>query len=310
MISKLREDDLVDLAREVKEKYRFDLLLKSHVNGIGLGTWKRKGTDTSVPCIVVYVYPKVPQETLHPADRIPPAIDGILTDVVETAATEAPIRKSGTVADPETIKRHRPAPCGVSVGHYQLQGAGTLSSWVEYKGELLLMSSWHILTNFGKAKRGDPILQPALVDGGCVKRDTIAYLQEWTDVKMLGPTLGEAKSNLKALIDQGKTLPLNYIDVALAKPISEDVVSHEILHAGRQEVFESRIGIGDGIIQVGRTSGLVQGRISAIDVDMFIKYRTEVALFLDVVTTSPGIKPGDSGSPVLMQARPYFIKKR
>jgi hypothetical protein len=45
---------------------------------------------------------------------------------------------------------------------------------------------------------------------------------------MLGPNLGEAKSNLKALLDLGKAPPLNYVDVAFAKPISREVVSNEI----------------------------------------------------------------------------------
>ena len=192
--------------------------------------------------------------------------------------------------DPRRTERWRPAPGGVSVGHYQLRGAGTLGRWNRdpETGEPLLESCWHILTNYGRGRKGDPILQPATIDGGTVENDTIAYLDRWIDVHMLGPNLGEAKSNLKFLVDTQRKIPINHVDVAFAKPVSEDVVSYEILDLGIPKGIvtpqrQSLSSLGTWVVKSGRTTGVTRGRISAVDVDIFIGYPTGVALFLDVV---------------------------
>jgi len=275
----------------VKERHRYELLLKTQVQGIGLGTQKTHGIDTGIQCIVVYVYPKLPRSALGSRDLIPAVIDDVLTDTVEMPPAQPLIRTTLTVAEPERTRRWRPAPAGVSVGHYQLRGAGTLGAWVqdEKTGELFLMSCWHVLTNYGRGQRGDPILQPASIDGGSVENDTIARLEKWVDVKMLGPNLGEAKSNLKALIDQGKILPINYVDVALARPVSSEVVSCEILGVGKAKGFAQTIRLGEELVSSGRTSGVTHSHVSAVDVDMFVGYPVGVALFLDCFTTSPKV---------------------
>ena len=284
------KNDLIDpQIRNVKERYRYELLLKAQVQGIGLGTQKTNGVDTGIPCIIVYVYPKLPRGVVGPRDLVPPALDDVLTDVVETPPAKPLIRTTSTVAEPERTRRWRPAPAGVSVGHYQLKGAGTLGAWVQSKetGELFLLSCWHVLTNYGKGRQGDPILQPGLIDGGSVEKDTIAWLEKWVDVRMLGPSLGEAKSNLKSLLDRGKTLPLNYIDAAIAKPVSEEVVSYEVLGIGKMKGVARTTRLGEEMVSSGRTSGVTRSYVSALDVDMFIGYPTGVALFLDSVATSP-----------------------
>ncbi len=210
-----------------------------------------------------------------------------MTDVIEMPPSEEKIRTASMVTEPERIRRWRPAPPGVSVGHYQLRGAGTLGLWVRDNktGEPLLLGCWHVLTNYGKGRRGDPILQPALIDGGSVEKDTIARLERWVDVQLLGPNLGEAKSNLKALIDRGKTPPVNYMDVALATPISEEVVSSEILGIGEPK-GNTIPRLGDKVVMSGRTTGVMHKQVDALDVDMFIKYRTGVALFLNQIKVS------------------------
>jgi len=285
------DDSFVDpWIKDVKQRHSYELLLKAQVQSVGLGRKKASGIDTGVPCIVVYVFPKLPRSALSPRDVVPTAVEDVLTDVIEMRPPEARVRTSSPLREPERAKRWRPAPAGVSVGHYQLKGAGTLGAWIRGKtGEYLLMSCWHVLTNYGKGRRGDPILQPALADGGSVEKDTIAWLDRWTDVRMLGPNLGEAKSNLKALLDLGKTPPVNYVDVAFAKPISQEVVSNEILGLGAspisqfgQERTEIRIPqLDEDIVKSGRTTGVTRGKICAVDLNIFVGYPTGIALFLD-----------------------------
>jgi len=280
-------ENFVDLhIKEVKIRHRFELLVKPYVQGIGLGTKKTAGVDTSVPCIVVYVYPKMPKSQLGYKEVIPQSIEDVLTDVVEIRPAQATVRTDKSAVDPQRTRRWRPAPGGVSVGHFQLNGAGTLGAWVRDKetGEPLLMSCWHVLTNFGKGKKGDPILQPATIDGGDVETDTIAHLERWVDVKMLGPNLGEAKSNLKFQIDTKRLAIVNYVDAAVAKPISDDVVSYEILGLGRPKGVATP-QFGHSLVASGRTSGVTYQKISAVGVDIFVGYPTGVALFLESVLT-------------------------
>jgi len=277
------QNDFLDpQIQEAKARHRYELLLKANVQGIGLGTKRVNGADTGIPCIIVYVYPKFPPHALDARDVIPTAVGDALTDIVEMRPAQARVRSASSVREPERTKRWRPAPGGVSVGHYQLKGAGTLGDWIrdEKTGEPLLVSCWHVLTNYGRGHRGDPILQPALVDRGTVEDDTIAYLDKWVDVKMLGGSLGEAKSNLKALLDRGKLPPVNYVDVAFAKAVSKEVVSYETLGLGERKGI-GRSQLGDRVVGSGRTTGVTQGRVSAVGVDIFVGYPTGVALFLD-----------------------------
>jgi hypothetical protein len=235
----MNQNDFLDSQiEEAKARHRYELLLKAHVQGIGLG--------------------------------------------MEMRPAQARVRSASSVREPERTKGWRPAPDGVCVGHYQLKGAGTLGEWIrdEKTGERLLVSCWHVLTNCGRGHRGDPILQPALVDGGTVEDDTIAYLDRWVDVQMLGDSLGETKSNLKALLDRGKLPPVNYVDVAFAKAVSEEVVSYEILALGERKGID-RCQLGDRVVMSGRIAGVTHSRVSAVGVDIFVGYPTGVALFLD-----------------------------
>jgi len=281
-----RENFADPYVKEVKIRHRYKLLLKPYVQGVGLGTKRTAGADTGVPCIVIYVYPKMRKSQLGNSELIPLLIEDVLTDVVELRPTQAEVRTSQTTVDPRRTRRWRPAPGGVSVGHFQLNGAGTLSGWVRDKetGEPLLLSCWHVLTNYRKARKGDPILQPATIDGGTVETDTIGHLERWVDVKMLGPNLGEAKSNLKFQIDSNRPLTVNYVDAAVARPVSDDVVSCDILGLERPKGVTTP-QFGDNGVTSGRTSGITYGKISAVGVDMFVGYPTGIALFLDCVVT-------------------------
>jgi len=279
----MSQNDFLDSQiEEAKARHRYELLLKANVQGIGLGTKRVNGVNTEVPCIMVYVYPKLPRHALDVRDVIPTAVGDALTDIVEMRPVRAEARGRSSVREPERTKRWRPAPCGVSVGHYQLNGAGTLGNWIrdEKTGESLLVSCWHVLTNYGRGHKGDPILQPALGDGGTVEDDTIAYLDRWKDVQMLGRSLGEAKSNLKALLDRDRLPPVNYVDVAFAKAVSEEVVSSETLGVGELKGIH-RSQLGNTVVTSGRTTGVTHRRISAVGVDIFVGYPTGVALFLD-----------------------------
>lgn len=287
----------------VKRNHSFSLLLRSGVVGVGLGKKEVKGKITEQACITIVVTKKVKESLLSLQDKIPSELDGFPTDVITIGRDETlvkvRVRKSKTPEDMRT-RRWRPAPGGVSVGHYLLNGAGTLGGWFRDRktGEAYLLSCWHVIANCGACKKGDPVLQPAVLDGGKCPDDIIAYLDRWIDVEMIVPTqsLNDAKKRLKELISTRATVPTNRVDAAIAKPISESVVTKEILGLGEisgVSDIDSIEQIGMEVVKSGRTTGVTYGKVNLIDVDIFISYPTGIALFVDQITTV-GIKKESS----------------
>src|SRR5207237_8904696 len=100
------------------------------VKGVGIGERVVAVWVTAETCVTVYVAGKVPMEEVHEAARVPEKVDGIRTDVVEIGEIDAFPFKG----------RFRPAPGGVSVGHFRIT-AGTIGCLVKQRTKL------HILSN-------------------------------------------------------------------------------------------------------------------------------------------------------------------
>lgn len=291
--------DLEDI-RSVKRAHSLSLLCKTGVVLVGIGRKVVQGKPTEQVCITVQVARKIRESLLPEPERLPRELDGIPIDVVALGRDETlakvRLRKS---KEPENIRtrRWRPAPGGVSVGHYLLDGAGTLGGWIRDRrtGEPFLLSCWHVIANMGHCKKGDPILQPAILDGGKSPDDIIAYLDRWIDVQMIVPTqsLTDARERLKHLLTMKSDVPTNKVDAAVARPISESVVSKEILGIGElRGVSVTQIGMH--VVKSGRTTGVTHGKIDLIDVDVFVPYPTGIALFVDQITAESMKKVPDA----------------
>lgn len=176
----------------------------------------------------------------------------------------------------ERTERMRPAPGGVSIGHYMVT-AGTLSSGVidRASGKLGILSNAHILTDRGWAGQvGDAILQPASYDGG-TNKDKIAELRRWVKIDFGG-------------------LP-NLVDCAVAQPVNG--VLRDILEIGEVTQYQKDPVIGQKVKKSGRTSGLTTGEIEDIGVTARVLYgEDKIAVFRDQILTSRILEPGDSGS--------------
>lgn len=151
----------MDRHRRALDKVRPKILSLPNVRGVGVG-YKRVGNvSTGEPSIVVFVENKLPSAKLTRGYRVPPKVNGLVTDVMEIGRVSLL---------EERKKKIRPAVPGSSIGHYKVS-AGTFGAVVKDKksGGKLILSNNHILANRsngkdGLAKPGDPILQP----GGCV----------------------------------------------------------------------------------------------------------------------------------------------
>jgi hypothetical protein len=76
-------------AIEVKRRHEQELMRKPNVVAVGIGYCTRGGIQTTEVCIVISVKNKVPLAALNPKDVIPPKIEDVPTDVVETGTIRA-----------------------------------------------------------------------------------------------------------------------------------------------------------------------------------------------------------------------------
>src|SRR5213592_4334064 len=165
----------VETVRAALATSRDRLLSRAHVIATGAGYKITRGVKTGALSIVCSVTQKVALNQLRSRDQVPPAIDGIPTDVVATGVIRALQARTA---------RFRPAPGGVSIGHRAIT-AGTLGCLVRRQGQVFVLSNNHVLANSNDAQRGDAILQPGPHDGGRFPDDQIAELEDFVRVSFL-----------------------------------------------------------------------------------------------------------------------------
>jgi hypothetical protein len=187
--------------------------------------------------------------------------------------------------------RMRPAPGGISVGHFAIT-AGTLGSLsiglnAPRNNRLMVLSNNHVLANSNNARLGDCICQPGPADGGRCPQDQIAILERFVPINFSGG--------------------VNYVDCATAWAWPDRVRRELVYLSGGNPVY-FRVGAAPVAPSVnmlvgksGRTTQLKMGRITAVGVSVNVNYGGgRVAHFRDqiaIVGTSGDFSAGgDSGS--------------
>ena len=290
--------------RMVKEKHGASIMVKKNVVGMGVGYKETKGIKTDRMALVVMVTKKVSAEELKEGDVIPAEIEGVITDVIEVGEI---------VALQERTDRWRPAPGGVSIGHYMIT-AGTLGVMVRdvETDEILILSNNHVMANSNDATQGDPILQPGPYDGGTVAEDTIANMVRFVPIQFESEpppspcpfskaAAGIANFFAWLVRSRHRLLPVviqqaNQVDGALAKPVDPNVVSNEVLEIGSvMEDTEAELGME--VKKSGRTTGLTTGTVELLDASVQVGYGGgKTALFTNQILTTNMSQGGDSGS--------------
>lgn len=147
-----------------------------NIKGVGISEKLVNGWLTSDPCVTVYVAAKAPLTEIREEARVPEKVGAVPTDVVEIGEIEAFPFKG----------RYRPAPGGVSVGHFNVT-AGTIGCLVK-KGEVVcVLSNNHVLADVNQGKPGDAIVQPGPYDGGQVPADQIGKLTTFVPIDFTKP---------------------------------------------------------------------------------------------------------------------------
>jgi hypothetical protein len=290
--------------REAKEKSKAEILSKPNVVGVGVGFKEKDGKLTDEVVVVALVRDKVPKAGLKPRELVPQRVDGVQTDVIQVGEIRA--QQSRT-------DRWRPAPGGVSLGHYQVT-AGTFGAVVRDRttGDRLILSNNHVLANSNDAAFGDPILQPGAIDGGQVSTDTIAHLERFCPIEystqpgtcgtadtyaLIGNAVARLLgSSSRVVTVQVNPQAANLVDAAVARPVENDMILDEILEIG-EVVGTLPAGLGMAVRKSGRTTGLSTGTITVLDATVDVSYGAgRTARFENQIVTSAMSQGGDSGS--------------
>jgi hypothetical protein len=295
---------VLEEAKQAKSLHKSAILNRPNVVGVGVG-YKMVGEDkTDELSIIALVREKIPIAGLLPEALVPSELDGIRTDVMEVGDLR-----------PLTLRtdRWRPAPPGVSIGHYKVT-AGTFGAVVRDKssGRRLILSNNHVIANSNESEIGDPILQPGVVDGGRIEQDTIAHLENYCkiDFGLSPPTCSYAElytdfgNKIASMMGSGHRLQVmktnpsatNLVDAAVARPVEDSMISDDILEIG-EVVGTKPASLAMLVQKSGRTTGLRTGEILVLDTTIEIEYGAgRSASFEQQILTSPISQGGDSGS--------------
>lgn len=293
----------IEQVAQAKRKNKQRIMDMPNVVGVGVGYRERAGRITDELCVVAMVRRKLPASALKPEDLVPKQLNDVPTDVLEVGVLRAFQARTA---------RWRPAPGGVSIGHFQMT-AGTLGCVVRDKatGDRLILSNNHVLADINAGRAGDPILQPGTYDGGVEGRDMIAVLERYVPLRftVAPPTCGIARlveglANLSAkLMGSAHRLSayrsdpkaVNQVDAALARPLDESMILDEILDIGVVGgITPARLGMG--VRKSGRSSGYTMGEIRVLDALVKVDYESRSADFDGQIVTGPMSQPGDSGA--------------
>jgi hypothetical protein len=295
---------LVAQAKQAKDLHVFDLLGKRNVVGVGLGYKVSEGVNTGELGLIVSVTHKADVSALAAKDLVPKVLSGFKTDVVATGRFRA--FNTGPRA------RWRPiVPPGVSVGHYRVT-AGTFGCLVRRGDEVFMLSNNHVLADVNEGQAGDAILQPAVADGGTAD-DRVATLADYIPIDFgssepdcpLAELLAKSLNYVAGALGSSheiqavkKTPGVNRVDAALARPLSPDLLSNEILQIG-VPVGLNEAALNMDVQKSGRTTGYTTGKIVQLDATVRIDYEGPSALFSGQIIAGPMSQGGDSGSALL-----------
>lgn len=301
--------------KHAKTIHKAAILAKPNVVGVGIGYKNAADHKTSELSIIALVREKIPAAGLPAGALVPREVEGVRTDVMQVGN----IRSLQARSD-----RWRPAPGGVSIGHYKIT-AGTFGTIVRDKktGRRLILSNNHVLANSNEGDPGDPILQPGAIDGGKVQSDTIAHLERFCPIQFgeSPPTcnlatfyaqFGNAAARLlgsghKVQVMKTDPTATNLVDAAVASPVDDDIISNDILDIG--EITGITLpALGMPVRKSGRTSGLMSGQILVLDTTINVEYGSgRNATFEGQILTSPISRGGDSGSLLVASDSPRAV---
>ncbi len=267
-----------------------NLLTLPQVVGVGYGFKEVKGIKTDQEAIVILVNKKLLPEQLADHELVPKHVNSIVTDVIEVGELKA-LKVEMLEPLQSRTEKVRPAPPGVSIGHYLIT-AGTFGSVVydNSTAQPMILSNNHVLANATngndqRASINDRIYQPGPfdfvhVDLGYADRQYIIAC-------------------LKRFVSLAESPAINVVDCAIGEPLENSMIIPEILEIGLVQGVTTP-ALSMAVQKSGRTTGLTFGQITVLDAMVDVQYGLGRVLRFDhqIITTNMS-SPGDSGSLLL-----------
>jgi len=323
----------VNAARSALRATSARLLKTHHVVATGVGFKVSDGKLTDTPSLICSVDRKLPLAQLSSAERLPAQLDGIPTDVIETGRLRAFQSHTGRhrPAPGGTSIGHRDITAG-TFGCLVRRGGEVFilsnnhvlaNSNAALAGDPILQPGPHdggsdpddriaeladfVVIDFGDGAGGgsggggggggEP-------PSGCSFANAVAGTLN-TGAATIGSqarlraVTTRPEAMLEAARDASAQAGNNLVDAALARPLSPDLISDEILGIG--QINGSAEGaLGMAVQKSGRTTGYTTDSISQIDVTANVQYGPgQIAQFTDQLIAGPMSQGGDSGSAVL-----------
>jgi hypothetical protein len=149
--------------------------------------------------------------------------------------------------------RRRPLQPGTSAGHFKIT-AGTLGGFVRQRDGVRMLSNNHVFADVNAARPGDDILQPGPADGGTRPADVAGALHDFEPIKFGADSI-------------------NFIDAAVASIATGTAYENRYPNGALARIKGARtepIDVDDRVFKVGRTTGLTEGEVFAIEVDQLM----------------------------------------
>lgn len=185
-----------------------------------------------------------------------------------------------------TARFDRPVPIGVSTGHPDIT-AGTIGARVTDGVNVYALSNNHVYADENNASTGDDVLQPGAYDGGKDPSDSIGTLYDFEPIvfSLVANNEIDAAIALSSTALLGNATPDNGYGTPKLTPATA---------SPRMKVKK-----------YGRTTGLTNGRVYAINATVNVGYDSGVARFVNQIVISGGdfSAGGDSGSLIVVDAR-------
>jgi hypothetical protein len=313
-----------------------------NVSGVGIGFRRRAGEWTGRPAVVVLVAKKR-REALVSRRRLLPRtveVDGVTYDVdVEQAGpfssgAQTALAPARTAVGDQITNRMRPPLQGASISNpVDGRTAGTLGLFVidNTDDTVCLLTCNHVIARMGRGTVGEPIVQPAVYDGGTAS-DAIAKLKRWAPIPATGTRVDGAIAQLTDQSAYSLEVAKDLMDpISATHPVVGMVTAGDGFGGGlltrmdaTLDALNVRLPLGQAaaarsesalpcagpvlgladpepgmnIEKVGRTTGYTSSKIIAIGMRVDVDTPIGVIPYNDLIYTEFFLSFGDSGSAV------------